>query len=74
MDNRPSIAERLGAWNAKNEVTCETPATQGAASRTGDVFESAGSLGCGVAGKHPFSAAAAVLAAAGLGLIRRRRR
>ncbi|GMV13372.1 MAG: DUF2330 domain-containing protein [Polyangiaceae bacterium] len=73
VDNGPVIAERLGAWNAKNKVTCETPATQGAASRTGDVFESAGTPGCGVAGKHPFSAAAAFLAAAGLGLIRRRR-
>lgn len=73
VDNAAKIAQQLAAWNAKNRVTCETEATKAAASNTGDVFESAGTPGCGVAGRDPLGGAALYLAALGIAALRRRR-
>jgi MYXO-CTERM domain-containing protein len=74
VDNTEKIAEQLSSWNAKNDLTCETPATKGGISDTDDVFDQTGAPSCAASGRSPFSSAALLLAAVGLGLARRRRR
>ncbi len=72
VDNRSVIEHELAGWNAKNDVTCETPATIAGAKSADEVFDSAGMPSCGVARRSPFTLAALALGFLGFGLVRRR--